>query len=462
MSRYKPYPAYKPSGVAWLGDVPAHWEVKRLRFVAMRSNSNVDKKSYAGQKPVRLCNYTDVYYNERITDGLDFMRATASDDEVRRFSLAPGDVIITKDSEDPHDIGVPAIVSEPLDNVVCGYHLTILRSKKDISPAFLFRVLQSHSTKAHFYVESPGITRFGLSQDALGDLSIPLAPLSEQAAIADFLDRETGRIDALVEKKRRFIELLKEKRQALITAAVTGRFDVRTCLRRGFGRQAGKPYPAYKPSGVEWLGDVPAHWEVMKVGRLFKFPPCYGVLVPDSDDNGVPMMRIKDMEQRTTDKGKFVRISKALSNQYSRTILKGGDVVLSVVGTIGQAFVVPESLAGCNLSRAIARIQTTERLFAPYLCAIIESFSFKYFVELTCLGTAQKVLNMGDLSAFKFAFPTLREQTAIADFLDRETGRIDKLIEKTEQSIELLREKRAALITAAVTGKIDVRECGDG
>ena len=108
MNPYKPYPAYKDSGVEWLGKVPEEWEVKRLRFVAHIQNSNVDKKSYANQKPVMLCNYTDVYYNERIMPDLAFMSATASDAEIEKFTLQSADVIITKDSEEADDIGIPA------------------------------------------------------------------------------------------------------------------------------------------------------------------------------------------------------------------------------------------------------------------------------------------------------------------------------------------------------------------
>lgn len=217
----------KDSGVEWLGQVPEHWEVKRLKFVATYQNSNVDKKTYDDQKLVRLCNYTDVYYNEFITDSMDFMEATASDSEVKSFSLEQGHIIITKDSEDPTDIGIPAIVAEPLFNVVCGYHLTIIRTTQDNCASFVFRVLQSHPTKAQFYVESPGITRFGLGQDTIGGLSFALPPIAEQTSIATYLDQETARIDEIIQLTEQSISLIKERRSALITAAVTGKIDVR-------------------------------------------------------------------------------------------------------------------------------------------------------------------------------------------------------------------------------------------
>ena len=223
----KPYPKYKPSGVEWLGEVPEGWGMKRLRHVALFTNSNVDKKSYEGQQSVRLCNYKDVYYNEFIIRSLPFMDATASDAEVEKFALKKGDVLITKDSEDPSDIGIPALVEEDLPNVICGYHLTVLRVFEPSAARFVHRSIQSHPTKAHFFVESPGITRYGLSQDAIGNIQICLPHENEREAIATFLDRKTARIDALVGKTRRSIDLLKERRSALITAAVTGKIDVR-------------------------------------------------------------------------------------------------------------------------------------------------------------------------------------------------------------------------------------------
>jgi type I restriction enzyme, S subunit len=124
MSHYRRYLAYKESGVEWIGPVPEHWDVQRMRHVANFTNSNVDKKAYEDQEPVLLCNYTDVYYNEFITADLPFMQATASNAEIERFSLKKGDILITKDSEDPADIGVPSLVTEDLPGVICGYHLT--------------------------------------------------------------------------------------------------------------------------------------------------------------------------------------------------------------------------------------------------------------------------------------------------------------------------------------------------
>lgn len=216
----------KDSGVEWMGDVPDNWDVKRLRFVAIPKNSNVDKKVYEGQLETKLCNYTDVYYNETITPNLDFMQSTASVSEIEAFSLFAGDVIITKDSETADDIGIPAYVPQNLPGVVCGYHLTIIRSH-GVEGEFLFRLLQAQSTKAYFFVEVSGITRFGLGQDTINNIVVPIPSQEEQQLLCRWISQETTRIDTLISKTERSIELLKERRSALITAAVTGQIDVR-------------------------------------------------------------------------------------------------------------------------------------------------------------------------------------------------------------------------------------------
>jgi len=218
-----------------------------------------------------------------------------------------------------------------------------------------------------------------------------------------------------------------------------------------FGR-----YPAYKDSGVEWLGEVPSHWSVIKLGRRLHAAPCYGVLVPDFDPDGVPMLRITDMDSGNTDRAGLTTISRALSDEYARSVVREGDVVLSVVGTIGQTLEVGSALAGVNLSRAVARLQLSTALSARFLCWVFRSLQFKRYVDLVCVGTAQRVLNMSDVVAFQLATPELWEQALIADCLERETSKIDALIEDQKRLIELINEKRQAAISQAVVKGLDV------
>jgi type I restriction enzyme S subunit len=217
----------KDSGVEWLGEVPEHWDVKRLKEVCEIFPSNVDKKTYENEMPVLLCNYTDVYYNEKITSQIDFMVATASAEQVKKFTLREGDTIITKDSETADDIAIAAYVPQNMPGVICGYHLSMIRPREATCGAFMKRLFDSVYVKSCCAVYANGLTRVGLGQYALDNLEMPFPPKTEQAAIAAFLDQETAKLDTLTAEAKTAITLLQERRTALISAAVTGKIDVR-------------------------------------------------------------------------------------------------------------------------------------------------------------------------------------------------------------------------------------------
>jgi len=207
------------------------WVVRRLKHVAAISVSNVDKKTVEGETSVRLCNYTDVYYNESITSEISFMAATATAEQIVRFSLKSGDVLITKDSETPDDIAVPAYAPASLAGVLCGYHLAVIRADRGkIFPKFLYWSMASAPIRQGLGAEATGVTRFGLRIDAIANVRLQLPSLEGQRHIAGFLDAETARIEAIVRRlggdagspAGSLSGLLLEKRHALITAAVTG------------------------------------------------------------------------------------------------------------------------------------------------------------------------------------------------------------------------------------------------
>ena len=248
--KLSPYIQYKPSGVEWLGDVPGHWEVRRIRTLSMMRVSNVDKHSKENEKSIRLCNYVDVYKNDHISKDMEFMHATATPDEIDRFQLKIDDVLITKDSETPYDIGVPALVVQTSDDLISGYHLALLRPLKNLlRGSYLFYTLNNQLIAYQLHVEAKGVTRYGLSYNAIKSVWIPLPPLPEQTAIARFLDYKTQRIQQYIDVKQKLVALLKEQKQAIIQRAVT----------RGLN-----PDVRLKPSGAEWLGDVPEHWYVSR------------------------------------------------------------------------------------------------------------------------------------------------------------------------------------------------------
>jgi type I restriction enzyme, S subunit len=240
----------------WASTLPASWRTKPLRAIADYAVSNVDKLTADNELPIRLCNYTDVYNNDFITSGLSFMEATASPEEIGKFRLCNDDVIITKDSESWNDIGVPALVVETADDLVCGYHLALLRPLKGVVQGrFLFRCLQAKPIRLQLELASNGVTRFGIPKAAISGMTIPVPPLADQCAIADYLDRETGRMDDLIAAKERWLTILAEKRRALITHAVT----------RGLN-----PNAPLRDSGISWLGQIPKHWGIERTRWLFR------------------------------------------------------------------------------------------------------------------------------------------------------------------------------------------------
>lgn len=446
MQRFKPYPLYKDPGAEWLGKIPAHWELRRLKTVATVQLSNVDKKSVEGEEPVQLCNYTDVYYNERITGDLEFMPATATSDQVRRFSLRRGDVLITKDSESWTDIAVPAVVAEDLPEVLCGYHLAHLRPKDGYYGAFLGRAFAAVGPRDQFQIAANGITRFGLGGDAIATAVFAIPPAAEQRAIAAFLDRETAKIDALVAKKERLVELLQEERTALITRAVTKGLD---------------PDAPRKNSGVKWLGEIPAHWEVK---RLWHLTPSnrrimYGIVLPGPDvPEGIPIVKGGDVSPERLRLERLSRTTREIESGYMRSRLRGGDLVYSIRGSIGEVAMVPDELEGANLTQDAARIAYTSATHGQWLVYALKSAGIFAQLDAGALGATIRGINIRDLKRTAMPVPPHTEQHAIAAFLDAETARIDALIAKVGDAIAHLNELRTALISAAVTGKIDVRE----
>lgn len=218
----------KDTGLDWYPEVPSDWKLRRVKHIATISPSNVDKKKYDGQEEVRLANYVDVYYNDRITEKLDLMVATASENEIAKFSLKAGDLIITKDSETWDDIAVPAFVPETMEGVVCGYHLTLIRpNQENVLGEFLFRTYQALGVRDQYYYNANGVTRYGLGSYWVDNGVVPVPPIDEQREIADYIDKQLRIIEDMKLNVESEMEKLGEYRTALISAAVTGKIDVR-------------------------------------------------------------------------------------------------------------------------------------------------------------------------------------------------------------------------------------------
>ena len=216
----------KDSGVEWLGMIPKEWGVKDLKYIAECMPSNVDKKSKEDENSVFLCNYTDIYYNNFINSTLNFMEATASDAQIEKFELKKGDIILTKDSESPDDIGIPAYVVENLKNVICGYHLILIRINQFIESKYIYRLIESNGIKNYFETVAKGVTRYGIGVDSFKNLTICIPKGQEQQLIVNFLDEKIAKIDNTIEKTKLQIEKLKSAKQSLISEAVAGKIEV--------------------------------------------------------------------------------------------------------------------------------------------------------------------------------------------------------------------------------------------
>ena len=442
------YPRYRDSGVEWLGEVPEHWEVRRLEHVAAYRTSNVDKKSEEGELPVRLCNYTDVYYGDRIraSDG-EFMEATASPGEVARFGLRVGDVLITKDSEDWEDIAVPALVDETAEDFVCGYHLGIIRSGPTMDAGFLYRAMQSGAVNRQLQTSASGVTRYGLPNAAVGDALLPLPPLDEQRAIAAYLDRETERIDALVAKKRLLIERLEEYRAALITRTVTRGLPPEAARAAGLD-----PSPRLKPSGVEWLGEVPEHWEVIENRRLFKERDERS---HDGEGELLTVSHITGVTRRADKPDVGMFMAETLEGYK---VCHAGDLVINTMwawmGATGTAqetgLVSPSYNVYTPDERLLPRFVDMAYRSARYVLGITS--------ESRGIWTSRLRLYPRQFLSLVTAVPPIEEQYAVAAHVDQIESESSRIIETVAVAIERLLEYRTGLITAAVTGKIDVRE----
>jgi type I restriction enzyme S subunit len=437
------YPKYKASGVEWLGDVPEGWDVRTLKRMCCVFPSNVDKKSHEGEIPVQLCNYTDVYYNERITAGMELMSATASAYQIAKFTLRAGDVIVTKDSEEADDIAISTYVPADLPGVVCGYHLSIVRTRGDTAGNFIKRLFDAAYSKACFEILAKGLTRVGLGQYELDNVKLPFPPLPEQWIIAEFLDHEIAKIDELVAEQRRLMELLKEKRQAVISHAVT----------KGLN-----PHAPMKPSGIEWLGDVPMGWTVSNIKRVATIR--YGIGEPPQYyDSGTPLIRATNVHAGKIFNDGLVFVDPVEIPAKRIVWLAAGDIIVVRSGAYtGDSAIIPDGFGQCIAGfDMVLKCHSVDPEFLQF--ALLSKYLKEGQIDLQKTRAAQPHLNAEELGSCFLLLPSsVEEQAAIAKFLRVLIREFATLTAEVERSIELLQERRAALISAAVTGLIDIRQ----
>ncbi|MBD7956391.1 restriction endonuclease subunit S [Microbacterium sp. Sa4CUA7] len=433
--------AMRDSGVEFLGEVPSHWDVQPAVTLARVLTSTVDKKTYEGERVVKLCNYTDVYYSDQIVDSSGFMAATATSEQIAKFSVRAGDVPFTKDSETADDIGIPSYVPKDLPGTVYGYHLSIYRPIDKRRGRFLKYLLESDYAKAYFEAKTPGVTRVGLGQATIRYFRAPTPPVEEAVAIADYLDRETARIDAFIAKNEELIALLTERRSASIVKAVTKGLDDTAEL---------------KESGVSVLGAIPVGWTVSRirnVGRVIIGLTYSPEDICDEGDGGTLVIRAGNVQDGRLNLADRVYVSKPIPKPLR---LRHGDIVICArngsARLIGKNALATDEVLGQTWGAFMAVLRTPMN---EYLRWVLNSAIFTSSLGAFATTTINQ-LTSSTLYSLQFAMPPEDQQTSIAAYLAEVTAAIDHAIRAARRAIELARERRAALISAAVTGKIDV------
>lgn len=427
------YLEYKDSGVEWLGSVPKHWEVSPIKYLATHNDDVLDDNTSPDTEIV----YVDI----SSVDGVSGITST----EVMKFLEAPsrarrrvrhGDVIISTVRTYLRAI---ATIKQPKPNLIVSTGFAVIRPGKSLAPDFLGYLLSANGFLDQVVARSAGVSYPAINASELVAIKVSLPPtILEQTQIVEFLDRETAKIDALVAEQRRLVELLKEKRQAVIVRAVTKGLNLRAPM---------------KSSGLEWLGDVPEHWEVWRSRRLFSIrdEPAKesDVQLTASQRHGViPQSEFMELEgQRVVQVIKGTDILKHVEpNDFviSMRSFQGGIEWCKSRGRISSAYVI---------------LIPGKKVHTPFFIYLLKSSLYIQALQTTSnLVRDGQALRFENFSQVDLPLPPEDEQAAIAKFLDAETSRFDALVFEASIAINRLIERRSALISDAVTGQIDVRQ----
>lgn len=447
------YPKYRDSGIAWLGSVPEHWKVKRLRFAAAFNPSkselvDVDRTVLASFLPMEAVGddgSLDLSRERPIVEvemGYTYFR----DGDVAFAKITPcfenGKGAVMQGLTNGIGFGTTElIIARPFPNEVSSEYLHLLFSSSQFRQA----------GEAHMY-GAGGQKR--VPDAVVRDLPVALPPKAEQRAIANFLRTESAKVDALITKQRRLIQLLSEKRQAIISHAVTKGLDAHATM---------------KPSGVEWLGDVPIHWRLHRL--KWSVASCKNGVWgadPQGDELDIPCVRVADFDR----KGLRVvlvepTIRSVAESEREGRILSRGDLLLEKSGggenqPVGCVVLYEDSRAAV-CSNFVARVRLASDQDSSFW-RYVHAAAYAVRINVRSIKQTSGIQNLDNQQYFDevVGFPPAAEQRAIAAFLDGETAKIDALVAESERVVNLLQERRAALIVAATTGRIDIRGLGDG
>jgi type I restriction enzyme, S subunit len=411
------YPQYKDSGVEWLGEVPGHWEVVQFKlFVDIQNGTDHKHVEQAEGYPVIGSGGAFTYASDYLYDGESVL------------------------------LGRKGTIDKPLH--VNGRFWTVdTMYWTKINPETSGRYSYYTALTIPFNYYSTSTALPSMTKSALGSHLVTRPSLAEQTQIAAFLDRETAKIDELVAQQRRLMELLKEKRQAVISHAVT---------------QGLNPQAPMKPSGIEWLGDVPAHWEVMQLKRDVEFLTSGSRgWAENYADEGELFIRITNLTRGTItlDLSDIKRVAVPDGAEGSRTKVQPDDILFSITAYLGSIAIVPENLESAYVSQHIALVRLEKSyLTSKWVGYVALSFVGQTWFNTKSYGGTKIQLSLDDVKELPIPTPPIYEQLAIVSQLELESAKFDTLTNEAQHAIDLLQERRTALISAAVTGQIDVRQ----
>ncbi|MDG0797871.1 restriction endonuclease subunit S [Pectobacterium punjabense] len=448
MAKYKAYPEYKDSGVEWLGKIPEHWQLSKLRYMFTFGKGLTITKENLQDEGIPCVNYGEVHskYGFEV-DPQEHPLKCVSETYLKNNTtslLIKGDVVFADTSEDIEGSGN---FTQLISNVTtfAGYHTIIARPLKRNNSRFYAYLLDCKELRAQVRHAVKGVKVFSITQAILRNISIWLPSENEQGKISAFLDHETTKIDDLIEKQQQLIELLKEKRQAVISHAVT----------KGLN-----PNVPMKESGVEWLGEVPEHWRLKQIRHLCTFlgggTPSKSN--PDFWAGNIPWVSPKDMKFDYIFDAED-HISESAVKQSSTKIIPVNSVLIVVRGMIlSHSVPVAINTNRVTINQDMKALIPNFEISPEYLHLVLKGFK-KSLLDLTdnsAHGT--KCLKTESFERMQIPLPPLHEQNKIIFDMKELISKIDSLLNRQYEATALLQERRTALISAAVTGKIDVRD----
>lgn len=444
--KFSAYPKYKDSGIQWLGDVPEHWDVKRSDGIIFSDRNQVQPDTF---KDEDVFHYSIPAIQKYGTGIVEEGETIAS----AKQAVTEKCLLVSK--LNPRKATI--CVAEPqLERTLCSTEFVILKARR-CALSFLTYFTQTETFRQGLDAKVQSVTRSHqrAAPDDIYKFWAAWPSSYEQIAIADFLDRETGRIDMLVEKKRALIARLKEKRSALISRTVTR--GLPDDAAREFGLE---PHTRFKDSGIDWLGEVPEGWLIERLRRVCKRVTDGAHISPDLSSDDFAFVSTVDITKGKIDFDKCLRTSVDCYKYLVHTGCKPvfGDVLFSKDGTVGKTAVIDFNRDFVVASSLVIISPNLTKLDTGFLNYWLNNCLLQQEVTLQMAGAALRRISVEKIGRFPVILPAQEEQSAIASYLDRENSKIDSLVEKVEAAIDRLQEYRTALITSAVTGKIDVRE----